>query len=537
MASNLAFDDVARNLLVFLKGQVPSLANKTDKDEIVRQVQSITFTLRSSIIQLEGAAYGDGSSNSDQTDLLNQIDELKKANAKLEESNQIEKASNRELRNQLTDIRDSLDVFENEKYALNTTIHLQKAENKRLSDENKTLKTELENTKSELQTKTLSSSQAIDKSVVINLKAELAELENELNDSRTDTAALKQALQNKEIEIRKSKEALMDAMNIDKSELENLKIKLQDFEKVQNENSSLKAQIENLQGDLKASPSQEEYQNNISALNTKVKFLEESLFNSQTQLKETQKQLETNNPDGIQKEKAALEQKVTSLESTLRSVIAAREAESALTKNTFTFNPDECIFLFETLSSLVRRLENSPENRDVYLRSKESISLLEKAKAVSKIQTLGHQLEPKLHKVTKAFRADFLPDEMIIHEEATGFVSGNKLIQKAVVWIAKSEFVCSECGKTSKPHELFCTQCGYELTAADGTSKREMPPFPTALNVNLPLLDQLMKQGNVKASTQLMTLISRVSPNNPEVVKKQAILSRVNPSFSMYPTY
>jgi hypothetical protein len=62
-----------------------------------------------------------------------------------------------------------------------------------------------------------------------------------------------------------------------------------------------------------------------------------------------------------------------------------------------------------------------------------------------------------------------------------------------------------------------------------------MPEYPTSLEVNLPLLDELMKQGNVKASTKIMSIISKISPNDPEVVKKQAILSRVDPSFSLYP--
>ena len=284
-------------------------------------------------------------------------------------------------------------------------------------------------------------------------------------------------------------------------------------------------------------PSKEEYQNNMTSMATKLKFLEESLFNSQTELKKAQEQLSEDNPNGLLKEKAKLEQKVANLEETLHNVIAAREADAANAKNNFIFNPDECIFLFETLSTTVRRMKESLENKDIFLRSKESITILEKAKAVAKIQTVGQQLDTRLHKVTKALIADFLPDETIIYEESAGFVSGNKLIQKAVVWITKSKFVCTECGKVSKPHELFCPQCGYELTAADGTSKRDMPPYPTSLEVNLPLLDEMMRQGNVKASTKIMSIISKVSPNNPDVVKKQAILSRVDPNFSMYPTY
>ena len=95
MANNLSFDEVARNLLVFLKGQVPSLANKSSKEDVLRQVQSITFTLRSTIIQLEGATYGENSVGQDQSELINQIEELKKEKASTEELLAIEKNNNK----------------------------------------------------------------------------------------------------------------------------------------------------------------------------------------------------------------------------------------------------------------------------------------------------------------------------------------------------------------------------------------------------------------------------------------------------------
>ena len=550
MSNNLSFDEVARNLLVFLKGQVPSLANKTSKDDVLRQVQSITFTLRSTIVQLESATYNENYGGQEQSELLNQIEDLKKNRAKLEEFLAIEKNNNKELREQLT--TKTLDQFtDNEKSAYEEVLHKLKIENERLRKENLKYKSEYERYKDDcekyrndyelLKQKLDSSSSAaismVDESVVIKLKAELAELESSYNESKTNVAALKQALQNKEIELSKSKDAILDAINHEKSEVDRFRNKLQDFELIKAENANLKKQVSELENDVNLLPSKEEYQNNMTSMKTKLKFLEESLFNSQTELKKAQEQLSADNPNGLLKEKAKLEQKIITLEETLHNVIAAREADEAISKNNFAFNPDECIFLFETLSTTVRRLKDSLENKDIFLRSRESINILEKAKAVSKIQTIGQQLDTRLHKVTKAFIADFLPDEMIIYEESAGFVSGNKLIQKAVVWIAKSKFVCSECGKVSKPHELFCPQCGYELTAADGTSKRDMPQFPTSLEVNLPLLDEMMKQGNVKASTKIMSIISKISPNNPVVVKKQAILSRVDPNFSMYPTY
>ena len=548
MTNNLSFDDVARNLLVFLKGQVPSLTNKSNKDDVLRQVQSIIFTLRSTIVQLEGATYSENFGGQDQSELLNQIDELKKHNAKLEELNIIEKNKVKELSEQLAN--STLSEFsDNEREAYEDVLHKQKIDNERLRKENIKFKGEYERYKAEYekyreehdklkaQIENDSLIPMVEESVVIKLKAELAELETSYNESKTDVAALRQALQNKEVELNKSKDAILDAMNHEKTEVERYRTQLEDYNVIKAENANLRKEVENLQRDVNLLPSKEEYQNNMTSMATKLKFLEESLFNSQTELKKAQELLSEDNPNGLLKEKATLEQKVANLEETLHNVIAAREADAANAKNNFIFNPDECIFLFETLSSTVRRLQESLENKDIFLRSKESITILEKAKAVSKIQTVGQQLDPRLHKVTKAFIADFLPDEMIIFEESAGFVSGNKLIQKAVVWITKSKFVCSECGKVSKPHEMFCPQCGYELTAADGTSKKDMPAYPTSLEVNLPLLDEMMKQGNVKASTKIMSIISKVSPNNPDVVKKQAILSRVDPNFSLYPTY
>ena len=548
MTNNLSFDEVARNLLVFLKGQVPSLTNKSNKDEVLRQVQSIIFTLRSTIVQLEGTTYSENFGGQDQSELINQIDELKKHNAKLEELNIIEKNKVKELNEKLAN--STLAEFsDDERSAYEDVLHKQKIENERLRKENIKYKGEYERYKADYekyrdehdklkeQIENSSLVPMVEESVAIKLKEELAELESSYNDSKADVASLKQALQNKEIELNKSKDAILDAMNHEKTEVERYRTQLEDYNAIKAENAHLKHEVESLQRDVNLLPSKEEYQNNMTSMTTKLKFLEESLFNSQTELKKAKELLSEDNPNGLLREKAKLEQQVANLEETLHNVIAAREADAANAKNNFVFNPDECIFLFETLSSTVRRLKESLENKDIFLRSKESITILEKAKAVSKIQTVGQQLDPRLHKVTKAFIADFLPDEMIIFEESAGFVSGNKLIQKAVVWITKSKFVCSECGKVSKPHELFCPQCGYELTAADGTSKKDMPPYPTSLEVNLPLLDEMMKQGNVKASTKIMSIISKVSPNNPDVVKKQAILSRVDPNFSLYPTY
>ncbi|MBQ2591980.1 MAG: hypothetical protein II567_01695, partial [Candidatus Riflebacteria bacterium] len=227
MTNNLSFDDVARNLLVFLKGQVPSLTNKSNKDDVLRQVQSIIFTLRSTIVQLEGATYSENFGGQDQSELLTQIDELKKHNAKLEELNIIEKNKVKELSDQLA--HTTLSEFsDNEREAYEDVLHKQKIENERLRKENIKFKGEYERYKAEYekyreehdklkaQIENDSLIPMVEESVVIKLKAELAELESSYNESKTDVAALRQALQNKEIELNKSKDAILDAMNHEK---------------------------------------------------------------------------------------------------------------------------------------------------------------------------------------------------------------------------------------------------------------------------------------------------------------------------------
>ena len=51
---------------------------------------------------------------------------------------------------------------------------------------------------------------------------------------------MRQTLQNKEIELSKSKDALMDAMKLDKSEISDLKSQLISTEQLKTENATLK---------------------------------------------------------------------------------------------------------------------------------------------------------------------------------------------------------------------------------------------------------------------------------------------------------
>ncbi|PKL48819.1 MAG: hypothetical protein CVV42_08435 [Candidatus Riflebacteria bacterium HGW-Riflebacteria-2] len=511
---NLAFDEIVRNLLVYLKGQVPSLSSKDAKDDVLRQVQSMTFTIRSTIVQLEGAAFQDPRNTEDYMKLEHEIESLKATNAKLEESLFLE----------MNKTSDTSEKFLNYQEEL---VKKQRTEAALIEEIDK-LKKNIEEL-AERPTPVLSQSSSVDESVYEDLKADVADLESRLAQGEETISQLRQALQNKEIELSKSKEALMDAMKMDKSEIETLKRQLAEISAARNENSILRTRVSELEAELSRLPSADAYRNNIAASEAKISYLEKALIDAQSDAKRLRNELNVANPEENIREKEALQQRIVDLEATLRSVIKARDANTKTER--FSFAPEECVYLFETLATTASRLAQSPENRDVYARARDSIAILEKSNAIQRIHTIGETFDGKVHKAAKSFKNDFLPDNIIIKEEGPGFVSGNRLIQKAVVWVGKSVFNCTECFNTCRPHEYFCPKCGLELTAPDGTSKRDMPPHPVELEPNILLLDKLIDQGNLKAASGLLNYISREYPGNVELAKRQALLSSAEKTF------
>jgi len=510
---NLAFDEIVRNLLVYLKGQVPSLSSKDSKDDVLRQVQSMTFTLRSTIVQLEGAAFQDPRNTEDYMKLEHEIESLKATNAKLEESLFLE----------MNKTSDSGEKFLNYQEELVKKQKTEAALIEQIEKLNQEI-VELQNRPLPVITET-----AVDDSVYEDLKADIADLESRLAKGEETINQLRQALQNKDIELSKSKEALMEAMKMDKSEIETLKQQLAEISAARNENSILRTRVSELEAELSRLPSADAYRNNIAASEAKISYLEKALIDAQSDAKRLRDTLALANPEESVREKEALQQRIVDLEATLRSVIKARDANAKTER--FSFAPEECVYLFETLTTTANRLSMSPENRDVYSRARDSIAILEKSNAIQRIQTVGETFDGKVHKAAKSFKNDFLPDNIIIKEEGPGFVSGARLIQKAVVWVGKSIFNCTECFNTCRPHEYFCPKCGLELTAPDGTSKRDMPQHPTELEPNIMLLDKLIEQGNLKAASGLLTFISREYPGNVELAKRQALLTSAEKTF------
>ena len=500
----LAFEEIVRNLLVYLKGQIPSLNAKTNKEEVMRQVQSISMTMRTSIVQLEGAAYNDPRKSDEYQNLNEELNSLKQTNTRLEESLFLEMNKTQEL-------KEKLDYITQEYESKDQIIESLESEKQLLIEQQPI--------------------QNIDESQIDSLKNELTTLENQLSTSQEQINTLRQALQNKDIELSKAKDTLMEAMELDKTEIESLKAQLAEIESNEKEITALEKKIRELESQLAGAPSKEVYQNNMAAADAKISFLEKSLANSQKELSDLRQNVDPKEVQQLKAEKSESEQRITDLEAAIRRMMKSKETVSG-TSNT-PFQPEECVFLFEILSTTLNRLSQSPENKDLYQKAKEGIEILEKNNAINKIPTIGRKFDKTTHKAIKSFRSDFLEDNLVIYEESTGFKSGDRIIRKPLVWINKSAFSCSECNHPCRDHDFFCPKCGLELTAPDGTSKRDIPNMPTDVSKNLPLIDELIKQRSLKSASDLIAYVARVHPDNPELVKRQTLMFRNNASVAI----
>jgi len=541
---NLSFDEIARNLLVYLKGQIPSLNAKDSRDEVLRQVQTITFTLRSTIVQLEGAASSDSRNSEDSQLLQRELSSLKNTNAKLEESLFLEMNKTQEQAEKLaalTRFHDSgearikqLEEQINELKAINTNLEKQKiqeihvptideSESRRLNLKIVELEEELSGSRLLINDLKNSQAETIDQTVFNELKNEIVNLEEKLTRENETVTQLRQALQNKEIENAKSRQTIQEIIEVNREQIDTLKNRLFETDALAADNQLLSKRVQELESDLRRLPSADIYKNNLAANEAKIKHLESSLAEAQAEILKTRQLEQSKTSATFQKEKELLEQRIVDLEATLSSVIKSRDSTAKTER--FTFSPEQCVFLFETFSTTAQRLAQSPENRDVYNKANDAISLLEKTNAIQRIPTVGEIIDGKIHKAARSFKNEFLPDGVIIHEESPGFVSGTRLVQKAVVWVGKSAFTCNECGNPCRTHEFFCPKCGLELTSPDGKSKRELNNHPADLELNIKLLDILINQSNIKAANALISYLSSEHPVSNELMKRKALLT------------
>ena len=616
------FDDIARGLLVFLKGQIPSIQGKTSREDLVRQIQSIVYMLRNSVIQLEGATFSDPRSTPEFKDLVEELAGLKRTNQRLEESLFLEmnktqrltqdcdkasaaKAGVEKRSNEDQKFIASLqEQIENFKKAMPPSVEidgLMKNYEQRiteLKDQNDRLKkkssasgsidfrirnyeqpiAELLVQNDQLK-KTSSLAGRADRRIqqyqeqiddllrqIEEQKSQLARsarfpieekarLENDLKDAEIHVSTLQKSLAGKAAELDLVKDLLRDAAKEGLAERENgrilgtqleearAKIADMEFRLGQAVNKplpsrpddletihKLREEISTLQAALKSRLTPEVFTHLQAAAESKIAFLEKSLleFRKNAGEKTTQVEMTPENIENLKRDKVQLEQRVIDMEATVRRLMASREKSlEEPSQRTPALRSEEFVFFFEVLSTVSNRLAKSPENRDIRQKAEEGIAILEKNHAIEGIPTVGFPFDERLHKVVRAFQTALVADSTIVFEASRGFKTAEHVIQRAIVWIAKSKFRCSECSAPTRPQDNFCPKCGMELCAPDGTTKRKLQPLPSTVEVDLPLIDHCIGQSRIQEANDLLAYLAKEHPEHPEVQKRRGILAKM----------
>lgn len=511
----LSFEEIARNLLVYLKGQVPSLQTKTSKEDVARQIQAMAYYVRTTIMQLESAAYRDIKSTEEYKELLQQLEVLKKTNQRLEEALFVEMSKTQSLSQELDELKKNRSLSpskENE--------YLQKINE--LENQLQTLNIELSNLRENANIQ------------VLDLKSKLEEKVEEANKLKTlleDLSKEYQQLKEENLLLKSEIDKLNNKLH--QVEIQGVLTKFSNSSSVSDSYSNkvkvLEEEVAKLKSLLDARPTNELLQNLQATANAKISYLESSLAEWKKKAEDlallvdqAPAQIET-----LKRQKLELEQRLIDMEATIRRLNTARDKiykENA--SKTPSLRLEEYVFFFEIFSSLMLRLNKSPENKDLRLKSEQAISILEKNRIIQIIPTIGSYYDEKLHKVVKCFHSDILEDSTIIHEVSKGYKTSEYVIQRAVVWIVKSKFICLDCKNQVKVHEVFCSKCGMEICAPDGTPKRKLEPLTTNVEICIPLLDQLIIQNRIKEAINLYNYLLRDNPDNIPLQKRKTTIDQ-----------
>ena len=498
----LVFDEIIRDLVVSIKGRVLLLDELTDEKEIKEQTQEMVNSLKDGIRQLEEAAYQNASAETEIKQLKEQLNNTLELNNILEESAKIQNQTLEELTTQLDEQGKKLSDQE-KKLAEEKQVNAKLVNDLRTIANDNTqeaaFNAEIEKLKSDLE----------------KANSEIKQYQQEINTIRKDNFVAISEL----TECQKQLEAAEDIST--RPEYIALKNQLAPFESAQSENKALKLRLLALEHEL------ENHKENVDAnskrelieANAKIEKLSQELSNTEKLVSILHSKNEQSST--VLEENQKLKDQILDLQIALQSIMKAQEETESKFRGKFALSSEDCVNLYETLSSARSRLEHSLENKDLYKKVCDSIVLFENSNAIHQIATVGHVYNPVVHKVVKTYLYSELPDNTIISEVSSGLTCGEKLIHKARVAIVKSRFVCTDCGNYCKPHEYFCPKCGLELTSPDGAGKRTLVQLPMEPNLILPLIDAFIKQSNVDEARKLLNKLSQEHPGDLEISKRQ----------------
>ncbi len=532
--ANSTIDDVLRNLTVFLKGQIPSLQSKHSVFEISQQVQSIIMNLRTSITQLEGAGQSDPRSAPEYKALARELETMKAAHQKLEESLFLEMNKNERINQErnkdysvVQEARDRMAKADEQIRTLEANVaELQAQLAKAQAEAAKPrlpsgiepgIKAAYDRKVAEAERQRDGLAQTLHEkdAEIMRLNQQIHDLDITVRDDQARMGVLRQEIKH----LTEQRDGLVSRL----TDLEQgLTVERSDFVRIKNE---LEQKIAQLERDIEASPTREAMKNIAASSEAKIRYLEKTVDDLKKQLRERE-QHQAALPEQITqvlKDKTRLEQQVIDLEAMIRRFTAEklqRDSE-AVTTPASPLATEENIFFFEMLTQILLQVPDIPDYKELRSKAEEGIAILERHRMIQLIPTVGSAFNDRQHKVVRSFQTGMLEDGTIIYEVNRGYSFGDQIVQRALVWIAKSRFKCHSCGAQARGPDNFCPKCGLELCTPDGISKRKLTPLPPTTEICLPLIDYFLDQRHLAKAEELLDYLPPEKQLLPATVKRR----------------
>ncbi|MFZ2960007.1 MAG: nucleotide exchange factor GrpE [Candidatus Ozemobacteraceae bacterium] len=557
--SPVSLDDVVRNLLVYLKGQIPSLQGRSNSEEIQRFANNMIGTIQASISQIEDVGVFDPRSTSEFKTLNQEFEQLKKANVQLEKALFASMSKSEKLQEEIK--RACGEIPEQEKsesgvYRQLAAFRQQVAEQTRIATEKQKQIVELQIQVQKQQIKAFGLPVALANAESLGYQQGIHELQSRIDqlqvllaDREKAWAAGNVGVAHLEEELHITQELFSKAESqIQEQQTEYQKIVKelgkersrppQGLESDRKRIRELEAMVDSLKQQIKSSGVTEVIKNTQASSGARIAFLEKSLTEAHARINELDQHNSASTDQQLEqaiREKNQLQSRISDLEGTIRlllsdqmqSVTSDPEAEASPSSHSQNkgeiWQAQEILFFFEAFQEILDVLPNNADYREPRKKIATSLRLLEKNHALESIPTVGTPIQDLLHKAVKIFYSPLLDDNMIIFEASRGFRLRDQILKRALVWIVKSKFQCTACSTPCRPTDIFCPKCGFEVCAPDGTPKRQLQPMPSSIELILPLIDALVAQGAIEKAKGLFLQVDRDHPGNPELQKHRPV--------------
>ncbi|MBF0499718.1 MAG: nucleotide exchange factor GrpE [Candidatus Riflebacteria bacterium] len=553
--SSDSFDDVVKNLLVFLKGQIPALQSRSNADDLQRNINSMVTTIRSIIGHIEEFSGSDSRMSPALKAIHDELDKLKRTNARLEDSEILWIKKHKQLLDEIKKAAENSRQQEELISGLNSQLtgHQQQIGEQAASiTEKDRLITELQTQLQQLQTQLRDYPTDIANSEkkgfanavhefqprIDHLQVMLSERDTALANVNGDASKREEVLRNTQETLiateTRLKEAHLEIDRLCKELAEIIARPPVSLPSDQERIKELELKVESLKRELRSSQVMEVYRNTQSAAEARIGFLEKNLAEARARIHE----LENRPPDAadqkieqVQHEKNLLQARTSELEETVRRLISEQtrgakappgssiQGEEA--SRSEVWDAQEVLFLFESFVGILEVIPNTAEYREIRRKIRNALQLLEQNHSLQVIPTTGTTFQDRLHKIVKIYYSTILDDGTIVSETTPGFKLNDQILKRAMVGVAKSNFLCSNCSTVSRQTDFFCSKCGLEICASDGTPKRRLPPLPSALDIILPLIDILTGLGQTEKVKALLIQAEQNHPGNTEIKKRR----------------